>query len=135
MEITKERLKEIIIEELQESLEEKQLDEISPRTQYARQGISGIFDQANDIRKMLDKHIASFDDPPDILDNIRAKLDLIIGATKSAIANYMAGSALDMPSGQKERGRIRSQNLALRGTGEKYEDGEFPEDLFDKYKE
>ena len=135
MEITKARLKEIIVEELQESLEEKQLDEISPRTQFARQGISGIFDQATDIKKMLDKHIASFDDPPDILDNIRAKLDLVIGAARQATAVYMAGSALDMPSGQKERDRIRSQNLALRGAGEKYSDGEFPEDMFDKYKE
>tara|TARA_B100000941_G_scaffold206848_1_gene151048 strand:- start:1624 stop:2031 length:408 start_codon:yes stop_codon:yes gene_type:complete len=135
MEITKERLKEIIIEELQESLEEKQLDEISPRTQFARQGISGIYDQATDIRMMLDKHIASFDDPPDILDNIRAKLDLVIGAAKQATAVYMAGSALDMPSHRKERDKIRSQNLALRGTGEKYEDGEFPEDMFDRYKE
>ena len=135
MEITKARLKEIIVEELQESLEEKQLDEISPRTQFARQGISGIFDQATDIKKMLDKHIASFDDPPDILDNIRAKLDLVIGAARQATAQYMAGSALDLSSGKKERDRIRSHNLALRGAGEKYSDGEFPEDMFDKYKE
>lgn len=135
MKITKARLKEIIIEELQESLEEKQLDEISPRTQFARQGISGIYDLASDIRMMLDKHIASFDDPPDILDNIRAKLDLVLGAARQATATYMAGSALERPDHAKEKARIRSRNLALRGTGEKYEDGEFPEDMFDRYKE
>jgi len=189
MEITKARLKEIIIEELQESLnparqaesdgrrdynaetfgdddhidkgdywenfeggkyiddyelgyknamidhdltlEEKQLDEISPRTQYSRGGVSGIYDNAVDLMKMLEKHTESFDDPPEILDNMKTRLDLILGAAKQATAEYVAGSALD----RKERARMRSRNLAFRGNGEKYSDGEFPEDMFGKYKE
>ena len=135
MEITKTRLKEIIIEELQDSINNQQLDEISPRTQYSRGGVGGIYDNAVDLMKMLEKHTESFDDPPDILDNMKTRLDLILGAAKQATAEYVAGSALDRPDASKDRARIRSRNLAFRGNGEKYSDGEFPEDMFDKYKE
>tara|TARA_R100001463_G_scaffold130590_1_gene190099 strand:- start:134 stop:541 length:408 start_codon:yes stop_codon:yes gene_type:complete len=135
MEITKERLKEIIIEELQDSINNEQLDEISPRTQYSRGGVSGIYDNAVDLMKMLKKHTESFNDPPDILDNMKVRLDLILGAAKQATAEYVAGSGLDRADSGSERARMRSQNLAFRGNGEEYGDGEFPEDMFAKYKE
>lgn len=92
MEITKERLKELIIESLKETLESKQLDEISPATEVGRGGWQGVYQYSKEGMEFLDSLAGKFNgqDEPEELAQAAKRFELINGAAKAAFARDVA---------------------------------------------
>jgi hypothetical protein len=97
MEITKERLKELIIESLKEVLDPissqaEQLDEISPRTDIGRGGWKGVLQYSKEGMEFLDSLAAKFNgqEEPEELAQAAKRFELMYGSAKTAIARDVA---------------------------------------------